>query len=342
MKSKKTLITGITGQDGTYLSRLLLEFGYEVHGLLRRSSTENTVRLKEYLGSDFEKLHLHYGDMTDTASLLRIVEEVKPDELYNLAAQSHVQVSFETPISTGDADALGTIRLLEAIRLSGGDIKFYQASSSELFGSSPPPQSETTPFKPRSPYATAKLYAYFTTINYREAYGLFLCNGILFNHESPYRNELFVTRKITSGVTRIKAGLGKTILLGNLDARRDWGHAEDYVYGMWLMLQQEKPDDFVLATGQSHSVRQWVEKAFQIAGIELVWEGHGVNEQGYDKRTNKTLVEIDPVLFRPTEVDHLQGDASKAKTLLHWAPKKTLEELIEEMVRYDFNQLKRK
>lgn len=341
MKTKKALITGITGQDGTYLSNLLLRHGYEVHGLVRHSSTDNTQRLKEFLGDRFEELHLHDGDMTNSTSLFRITSEIQADEIYNLAAQSHVQISFKTPVLTGDTDALGTIRLLEAIRHFGYTTKFYQASTSELFGCAPPPQNEATPFQPRSPYAAAKLYAYSVTANYRDAYGLFACNGILFNHESPYRNELFVTRKITSGVARIKEGLQKTIRLGNLDACRDWGHAEDYVYGMWLMLQQEQPDDYVLATGHSHSVREWVEKAFQVVGIQLAWEKHGVNEQGYDRKTNKTLVEVDSTMFRPTEVEHLRGDASKAKTQLRWAPKRTFEELIEEMVRHDLNRLDR-
>lgn len=336
---KKALITGITGQDGAYLSRLLLDQGYEVHGLVRRSSSDNTVRLQRFLRNDFEALHLHYGDMTDAVSLFQIMKTVRPDEVYNLAAQSHVHVSFETPEYTGNADALGAIRLLEAIRPSGVQTRFYQASTSELFGNAAAPQSEATAFQPRSPYAAAKLYAYWATANYREAYDLFTCNGILFNHESPLRNEMFVTRKITRGVAKIKTGLLQTIRLGNLDARRDWGHAEDYVRGMWLMLQQDEPDDYVLATGVSHTVREWVKKAFAVVGIEIAWEGHGVNEKGYDQKTNKTLVAVDPAFFRPTEVECLYGDASKAKARLGWMPSKTIDEIIEEMVRYDMNEI---
>ncbi|MCL2346765.1 MAG: GDP-mannose 4,6-dehydratase [Planctomycetaceae bacterium] len=334
---ERILITGITGQDGAYLARYLLTKGYEVHGIRRRSSIENTERLELLLGSDFQRIHLHYGDMTDLCSLFRIVRMVCPDKIYHLAAQSHVHVSFETPEYTGNADALGTLRMLEAIRLSGLEKKtrFYQASTSELFGNACPPQLETTPFAPCSPYAAAKLYAYWTTVNYREAYNMFACNGILFNHESPLRGETFVTRKITQGIARIEAGLQEKIMLGNLDAKRDWGHAEDYVEGMWMMLQQDKPNDYVLATGKSHSVREWVEVAFSVVDREIDWQGEGLSERGIDRKTGKTLVEIDPACFRPTDVDHLCGDASKANRQLGWQPKHTFEEIVREMVLHD-------
>ena len=340
MAPKRALITGITGQDGAYLSRLLFDKGYEVHGLVRRSSADNTARLREFLGNDYEKVHLHNGDMTDAMSLIRIVENVSPDEIYNLAAQSHVHVSFETSEYTGNADALGTIRLLEAIRLSGVTTQLYQASTSELFGAAESPQNEKTPFRPRSPYAAAKLYAYWVVVNYREAYDLFACNGILFNHESPLRNEMFVTRKITQGVARIKQGRQcEPIRIGNLDARRDWGHAEDYVVGMWLMLQQKKPEDYVLATGVSHTVREWAESAFAAVGIDIIWEYHGVNEKGYDIKTNRTLVTVDPAFFRPMEVDFLCGDATKANKQLGWEPSHKFETIIDEMVQYDCNRI---
>jgi len=334
---ERILITGITGQDGAYLARYLLAKGYEVHGIRRRSSIENTERLELLLGNDFRRIHLHYGDVTDLCSLFRIVRMVCPDEIYHLAAQSHVHVSFETPEYTGNADALGTLRMLEAIRLSGlaGKTRFYQASTSELFGNARPPQSEATPFAPCSPYAAAKLYAYWTTVNYREAYNTFACNGILFNHESPLRGETFVTRKITQGIARIEAGFQEKIMLGNLDARRDWGHAEDYVEGMWMMLQQDKPDDYVLAIGESHSVREWVEVAFAVTDREIQWQGEGISERGIDRKTGKTLVEIDPACFRPTDVGHLCGDASKANRQLGWQPKHTFEEIVREMVLHD-------
>jgi len=342
---KKALITGVTGQDGAYLSELLLHKGYQVHGIKRRSSSFNTSRidhiyqdLHEY---DNHNFILHYGDVTDSTNLIRIIQEVQPDEIYNLAAQSHVRVSFETPEYTANADALGALRILEAIRLLGltKKTRFYQASTSELYGNAPFPQTETTPFCPRSPYAVAKLYAYWITVNYREAYGMYACNGILFNHESPLRGETFVTRKITRGVARMKAGLQETLYLGNLDARRDWGYAKDYVEAMWLMLQQETADDFVIATGQSYSVREFVEAAFLYIGIPLEWVGSGAEEKGLDARTKKTLISIDKQYFRPTEVDHLLGDAQKARLLLGWQPKVDFETLVKIMVDYDVQLL---
>lgn len=338
---KKALITGVTGQDGAYLSEFLLNKGYQVHGIKRRSSSFNTSRidhiyqdLHEY---DNHNFILHYGDVTDSTNLIRIIQEVQPDEIYNLAAQSHVRVSFETPEYTANADALGTLRILEAIRLLGlgSKTRFYQASTSELYGNAQHPQSEITPFCPRSPYAVAKLYAYWITVNYREAYGMFACNGILFNHESPLRGETFVTRKITRAVARIKAGLQENIHLGNLDARRDWGYAKDYVEAMWLMLQQEQPDDFVIATGRSHSVREFVERAFFHGGITIEWQGKDCNEQGIDVITKRPLVFVDPIYFRPTEVHHLLGDATKAELVLGWRPTVDFDTLVKIMVEYD-------
>lgn len=335
---KKALITGITGQDGAYLAELLLSKGYEVHGVKRRSSLFNTQRIDHLYHDPHDKgipFKLHFGDLTDSTNLIRIVQEVQPDEIYNLAAQSHVKVSFETPEYTANADAIGTLRLLEAIRILKLENKtrFYQASTSELYGLVQEiPQKETTPFYPRSPYGVAKLYAYWITRNYREAYGMYACNGILFNHESPYRGETFVTRKITRAAARIKLGLQEKLYLGNIDAERDWGHAKDYVEGMWLMLQQDKADDYVLATGRKISVRTFIEWAFNEASIKLRWEGKGIDERGIDTLTGKTLVQIDPKYFRPAEVDLLVGDASKAKQMLGWEPKHTVEQLCREMV----------
>lgn len=340
-KNKVALITGITGQDGAYLAELLLNKGYVVHGIKRRSSSFNTGRVDHlYTDPHFKGLpfFMHYGDLTDATNLIRIVQDVQPDEIYNLAAQSHVQVSFETPEYTANSDALGTLRILEAIRILGlkDKTKFYQASTSELFGKvQEVPQKETTPFYPRSPYGVAKLYAFWICVNYREAYDMFAVNGILFNHESPIRGETFVTRKITRAAVRIAAGLQPKLFLGNLNAERDWGHARDYVEGMWRILQQEKPEDFVLATGKTTTVREFCERAFHHAGIDLEWKGEGVNETGVDKKTGNTLVEVDPTYFRPTEVDLLIGDASKAKKLLDWEPKYNVDQLIEEMVEQD-------
>ncbi len=341
MTRRKALITGITGQDGAYLAELLLEKGYEVHGVKRRSSLFNTQRIDHLYHDPHEadvRFFLHYGDLTDSTNLIRIVQEVQPDEIYNLGAQSHVQVSFETPEYTANADALGTLRLLEALRILHltDRVRFYQASTSELFGKAQEaPQNEKTPFYPRSPYGVAKLYAYWITVNYREAYGLFACNGILFNHESPVRGETFVTRKITRAAARIRLGLDRTLYLGNLEARRDWGHARDFVEGMWRMLQQDEPDDYVLATGQTHSVRAFCEKAFAAAGIELAWHGAGDQEQGRNQQTGDVVVAIDPRYFRPTEVDLLLGDARKARERLGWQPRYTLDAMIEEMVAAD-------
>jgi GDPmannose 4,6-dehydratase len=343
-KRKRALITGVTGQDGAYLAEFLLHKGYEVHGIKRRSSLFNTARI-DHLYQDFHEqgvhFFLHYGDMTDATNLIRIVQEVQPDEIYNLAAQSHVQVSFETPDYTANADGIGTLRLLEAVRILGLQerVRFYQASTSELYGKvREVPQTEQTPFYPRSPYGVAKLYAHWITVNYREAYGLFACSGILFNHESPLRGETFVTRKITRAVARISVGLEETLYLGNLEARRDWGHARDYVEGMWMMLQQEEPDDYVLATGKSHPVRYFCEQAFRAAGIELEWTGRGLDEEGRRADTGAVVVKIDPRYFRPTEVDALLGDASKAREKLGWRPRWTLEALIEEMVAADVQE----
>ena len=344
---KRALITGITGQDGAYLAELLLGKGYEVHGLKRRSSSFNTARIDQIYQDPHEediRLKLHYGDMTDSTNLIRIVQEVQPDEIYNLAAQSHVQVSFETPEYTANADAVGTLRLLEAIRILGMEkaTRFYQASTSELYGLvQAVPQSETTPFYPRSPYGVAKLYAYWITVNYREAYGIHASNGILFNHESPLRGETFVTRKITRAVAAIAQGLQDKLYLGNLDAERDWGHARDYVEGMWRIVQHEVGDDFVLATGEKRSVREFVNLAFKEVGIEVAWDGSGVEEIGRDVKTGKTLVAVDPRYFRPTEVDLLLGDAAKAKHLLGWAPETSFAQMVTEMVKSDFGLVAR-
>ncbi len=344
---KKALITGVTGQDGAYLAEFLLAKGYEVHGIKRRSSLFNTHRVDHLYQDPHEKgvkLKLHYGDLTDATNLIRIVQDVQPDEIYNLAAQSHVQVSFETPEYTANSDALGTLRLLEAIRILHLEKKtrFYQASTSELYGKAQEtPQKETTPFYPRSPYAAAKIYAYWITVNYREGYDIFACNGILFNHESPLRGETFVTRKITRAAARIKLGLQKKIYLGNLNSKRDWGHARDYVEGMWLMLQQEKPDDFVLATGVTNTVRDFVGMAFKEVGIDMAWQGSGVEEKGIDNATGDVLVEIDPRYFRPTEVDLLLGDPTKARTKLGWKPRHSLAQLVGEMVAADLLEAKK-
>ena len=344
-KKKTALITGITGQDGSYLAELLLDKGYEVHGIKRRSSQFNTERIDHlYTDPHFKGLpfHLHYGDMTDSTNLIRIIQETQPDEIYNLAAQSHVQVSFDSPEYTADVDALGAMRLLEAIRILGMEkkTKFYQASTSELYGKVvETPQSETTPFYPRSPYGVAKLYAFWITVNYREAYNIYATNGILFNHESPRRGETFVTRKITRAAVRIAEGMQEKMFLGNLDAQRDWGHAKDYVYGMWLMMQQEEADDFVLATGKTTSVRAFCEMAFKHAGIELEWQGEGVNEKGINKATGKPVIEVDPQYFRPTEVDLLLGDPTKAQEKLNWEFKYDIDALVEDMVKSDHKSL---
>ncbi|TAX70656.1 GDP-mannose 4,6-dehydratase [Rhizobium leguminosarum] len=344
--TKTALITGVTGQDGAYLAELLLSKGYTVHGIKRRSSSFNTGRI-EHIYQDPHETHprfiLHYGDMIDSTNLLRIVQQTQPDEIYNLAAQSHVGVSFETPEYTADADGIGTLRLLEAIRILGLEEKtrFYQASTSELYGLvQQVPQNEKTPFYPRSPYAAAKLYAYWIVVNYREAYGMHASNGILFNHESPLRGETFVTRKITMAVAAIHLGLQDKLFLGNLDAKRDWGHAREYVEGMWLMLQQDKPEDYVLATGETTSVRQFVEWAFADVGITLAWKGSGVDEKGYDAASGRCLVEIDPRYFRPTEVDLLLGDPTKARQKLGWQHKIAVRELAAEMVREDVKHWK--
>jgi GDPmannose 4,6-dehydratase len=339
--TKTALITGITGQDGAYLADFLLEKGYVVHGVKRRSSSFNSARIDHIYQDPHERkvnFKLHYGDMTDSTNLIRIVQETQPDEIYNLAAQSHVQVSFETAEYTANADGIGTLRLLEAIRLLGlvKKTKFYQASTSELYGLvQEVPQRETTPFYPRSPYAAAKLYAYWITVNYREAYGMHASNGILFNHESPIRGETFVTRKITRAVAAIKLGLQEKLYLGNLSAKRDWGHAKDYVEGMWRMLQQDVPDDYVLATGETHPVREFVDVAFAEAGIKIEWRGEGVDEKGCDAATGKILVEVDSRYFRPTEVELLIGDPTKAKMKLGWTPTTTFHALVREMVQSD-------
>ncbi len=341
MTPRKALITGITGQDGAYLAELLLEKGYEVHGVKRRSSSFNTQRIDHLYRDPHERdvrFHLHYGDLTDSTNLIRIVQEVQPDEIYNLGAQSHVQVSFDTPEYTANADGVGVLRLLEAIRILGLSEKtrFYQASTSELFGkASEVPQTENTPFYPRSPYGVAKLYSYWITVNYREAYDMFASNGILFNHESPIRGETFVTRKITRAAARTSLGLQEKLYLGNLNARRDWGHAKDYVRGMWLILQHDTPDDFILATGEAHSVRDFCGWAYSAAGIDLEWEGEGSEERGRSVETGKVLVEVDPRYYRPVEVDQLLGDSSKARDVLGWSPEYSLEAMIEEMVQSD-------
>ena len=343
---KVALITGVTGQDGALLSELLLQKGYVVHGLKRRSSSFNTQRVDHLYADPHEKdvkFFLHFGDMTDASNLIRIVQQVQPDEIYNLAAQSHVQVSFETPEYTANADGLGALRLLEAIRLLGmiEKTRFYQASTSELYGLvQAVPQTETTPFYPRSPYAAAKLYAYWITVNYREAYGCHASNGILFNHESPVRGETFVTRKITRAVAAIELGLQDCVFLGNLDAERDWGHARDYVEGMWRMLQQDRPDDYVLATGEKHSVREFVELAFAEVNRQIEWSGQGMDTIGRDKRSGQVLVRVDPVYFRPTEVDLLLGDPTKAREKLGWRHHTTFRELVSEMVAADLSVMK--
>jgi GDPmannose 4,6-dehydratase len=344
---KTALITGITGQDGAYLAEFLLNKGYEVHGIKRRASLFNTDRIDHLYKDPHEKgvkLKLHYGDLTDATNLIRIIQEVQPDEIYNLAAQSHVMVSFETPEYTANGDALGTLRLLEAIRILGlaKKTRFYQASTSELYGKVQEiPQKETTPFYPRSPYAVAKLYSFWITVNYREAYDFFACNGILFNHESPIRGETFVTRKITRAVARIKLGMQENLYLGNINSKRDWGHARDYVEAQWLMLQQDSPEDYVIATGEQHSVREFVDAAFHEVGIHIRWEGEGVDEKGHDGDTDKIIVEVDKRYFRPTEVDTLLGDPSKAKEKLGWSPKVTFKELVSEMVREDLKEAER-
>lgn len=341
MTQKTALITGVTGQDGAYLARLLLDKGYIVHGVKRRSSSFNTERVDSLYQDPHEhdtSFFLHYGDLTDSTNLIRLVQETKPDEIYNLAAQSHVHVSFETPEYTANADAIGVLRLLEAIRILGLEqqVRFYQASTSELYGKvHEVPQSESTPFYPRSPYAAAKLYGYWIVVNYREAYGLHASNGILFNHEGPLRGETFVTRKITRAVAAIEKGLQETLYLGNIDAKRDWGHARDYVEGMWLMMQQAEADDYVLATGEAHSVREFVELAFRQVGRELAWEGKGVDEVGRDANSGEALVHIDPRYFRPTEVDLLIGDPSKARKKLGWSHKISFPALVKEMVDAD-------
>jgi len=344
---KKALITGITGQDGAYLSEFLLKKGYEVHGIKRRSSSFNTQRI-DHLYQDphveNKRFILHYGDLTDTSNLIRIIQLVRPDEIYNLGAQSHVQVSFEVPEYTADSDGIGTLRLLEAIRILGMEkkVRFYQASTSELFGKVQEiPQKETTPFYPRSPYAVAKLYAYWITVNYRESYGMYACNGILFNHESPMRGETFVTRKVTRAAARISLGLQDKLYMGNIDAKRDWGYAGDYVELMWLMLQQNEPEDYVMATGVTTTVRDFINMAFMEAGIELKWEGKGVEEKGKNKANGKVLVEIDPRYFRPAEVELLIGDPSKAKEKLGWEPKVKLPELVKMMMEHDMELAER-
>jgi len=341
------LITGVTGQDGAYLAELLLAKGYVVHGIKRRSSSFNTERVDHLYADPHEadvRFFLHYGDMTDATNLIRLVQEAQPTEIYNLAAQSHVQVSFETPEYTANADALGALRLLEAIRILGMEdtVRFYQASTSELYGDTATvPQDENTPFKPRSPYAAAKLYAYWMTVNYREAYGMHASNGILFNHEGPTRGETFVTRKITRGVASIALGLRDRLYLGNLDARRDWGHARDYVEGMWMILQQAEADDYVLATEESHSVREFVELAFAEIGETIEWRGAGVDEQGVSAKSGDPLVQIDPRYFRPTEVSHLRGNATKAKEKLGWSHKTGFADLVQEMVAADLEAMRR-
>lgn len=344
---KKALITGVTGQDGAYLSELLLNKGYEVHGIKRRASLFNTDRIDHLYQDPHEdgrNFILHYGDLTDSTNLIRILQQVQPDEVYNLAAQSHVAVSFESPEYTADTDALGTLRLLEGIRLLGLENKtrFYQASTSELYGQvTETPQTEKTPFYPRSPYAVAKMYAYWITVNYREAYSIYACNGILFNHESPLRGETFVTRKITRALARISLGLQDCLYLGNLDSKRDWGHAKDYVKMQWIMLQQDKPEDFVIASGEQHSVRTFASLAAKKLGIDIVWKGNGINEKGFDQSTGKQVIAVDPKYFRPTEVETLLGDPSKAKEKLGWSPEISFEQLVSEMVEHDLIDAKK-
>ncbi len=344
---KKALISGITGQDGSYLTELLLEKGYEVHGIIRRSSSFNTKRIDHLYSNEKlldSRLFLHFGDLVDTSSLNRLLEKIEPDEIYNLAAQSHVKVSFEVPDYTAQVDALGTLRFLDAIRETGlRKVKFYQASTSELYGKvQEVPQTEKTPFYPRSPYGVAKIYGYWIVVNYREAYNIFACNGILFNHESPRRGETFVTRKITRAVARIKHGLQENISLGNLNSKRDWGFAPEFCEGMWRMLQQEEPDDFVLATGETHSIREFCELAFKEIGMNIEWKGKDENEVGKDSKTGKTLIEVDKNYFRPTEVDLLIGDPSKAEKILGWKPKVTFEELVKIMVKADSEMVQKK
>ncbi len=343
---KKALITGITGQDGSYLCEILLDKGYEVHGIIRRSSSFNTGRIdhlynnKEILDNKF---FLHYGDITDTSNLNRLLEKIHPDEIYNLAAQSHVKVSFEIPEYTAEVDAVGTLRFLDAIRETGLKTKFYQASTSELYGKiQEKPQNENTPFYPRSPYGVAKIYGYWIVVNYREAYGLFACNGILFNHESPRRGETFVTRKITRAASRIKCDLQDKLYIGNINAKRDWGYAPEFCEGMWRMLQLEKPEDFVLATGETHTVREFAQIAFKELDINLEWSGEGEDEKGIDKDSGKTIIEVDKNYFRPTEVDILIGDATKAKKMLGWEPKVRFEELVKKMIRADYEKVKKR
>jgi GDPmannose 4,6-dehydratase len=343
---KKAIISGITGQDGSYLAELLLKKGYEVHGLIRRSSSFNTSRIEHLYQDPHEKntkLILHHSDLSDSSNISRLIEKIKPDEIYNLGAQSHVRVSFEQPEYTTDVVAIGTLRMLDAIKDSGVRTKFYQASSSEMFGKvEEVPQRETTPFYPRSPYGCAKVYAYWITKNYRESYGLFATNGILFNHESPRRGETFVTRKITLGLSKIKLGIDKTLFLGNLDAKRDWGYAKDYVEGMWKMMQAEVADDFVLATNEAHSVREFVEESARLLGFDIVWKGKGVNEKGVDKNTGKTIIAVDKRYFRPAEVDLLLGDYTKAKKTLGWRPKTTFKELVKIMTEADLSLMQEK
>lgn len=344
-KRKVALITGITGQDGSYLAELLLEKEYEVHGIIRRASTFNTKRIDHLYQDPHEedvRLFLHYGDITDSSNLNRLIEKIQPTEIYNLAAQSHVGVSFDSPEYTAEATGVSTLRILDAIRESGVKTKFYQASTSELFGGLPDtaPQSEKTPFYPKSPYGVAKLYSYWITVNYRESYDIFACNGILFNHESPRRGETFVTRKITRAAAAIHLGMQDKLYLGNLDAKRDWGHAKDYVEGMWRILQQDKPQDYVLSMNETHTVREFVELAFAELGYELEWQGEGVDEKGIDKKSGKVLVEVDPRYFRPAEVELLWGDSTKARTELGWEPKYSFMDLVKEMVQSDLEELK--
>lgn len=339
---KKALITGISGQDGSYLAEFLLDKGYEVHGIIRRASTFNTSRLNNIYQDPHDpnrRLFLYYGDLTDSSNIARLIEKIVPDEIYNLGAQSHVKTSFDMPEFTSNTDALGVTRILEAVRETRIDTKFYQASSSEMFGKAREiPQKETTPFYPRSPYGVSKVYAHWITINYRESYNLFTCSGILFNHESPRRGETFVTRKITRAFTRIKLGVEKKVYLGNLNAKRDWGYAKDYIEAMWIMLQQDKPDDYIIATGETHSVREFVEEAGRMVGFDIIWEGKGINEKGIDTNTGQVIVEIDPFYFRPAEVDILVGDNTKAREKLGWQPKVKFKELIKIMIEADLKE----
>ena len=346
MKKKIALIFGITGQDGSYLTELLLKKGYEVHGIIRRSSSFNTFRIDHLYKDESilnKSLFLHYGDLTDSSNLNRLVEKIQPDEIYNLGAQSHVQVSFELPEYTAEVDGVGTLRFLDAIRETGIKTKFYQASTSELYGKVQEiPQTEQTPFYPRSPYGVAKLYAYWIVVNYREAYDIFACNGILFNHESSRRGKTFVTRKISVAVAKIILGLQDSLSIGNLDAKRDWGYAPEYCEGMWRMLQAEKPDDYIMATGETHTVREFIEESFDVLGEEIIWEGEGIDEKGILKSSGQMVVNINPRYFRPTEVELLIGDASKAKTNLGWTPKVTFKELVKIMVTADYNKQKKR